>query len=150
MKTLTIKNPWALLICAGLKNVENRTWSTNFRGRILVHTSAKESGTLPQLLNPRQLSAIEDPFNYRIVKQIPTVNSAIIGEVDIIDCIQNSNSIWAEPGGYHWVLANPVLYQHPVFGVKGSLGLWNYAPHLYDGRMANSNATEDKNNTNQL
>ncbi len=31
MKALSIKNPWGYLIATGLKNVENRSWRTNFR-----------------------------------------------------------------------------------------------------------------------
>jgi hypothetical protein len=41
MKTLTIKQPWASLIVEGLKDIENRTWATKFRGRVLVHAAAK-------------------------------------------------------------------------------------------------------------
>lgn len=41
MKAITIKQPWASLIVVGIKDVENRTWKTNFRGRVLIHASAK-------------------------------------------------------------------------------------------------------------
>ena len=39
MKVITIKQPWASLIVSGLKNIENRTWKTNFRGRVLIHAA---------------------------------------------------------------------------------------------------------------
>lgn len=39
MKTLSVKQPNATLICAGVKRVENRTWSTDYRGRLLIHAS---------------------------------------------------------------------------------------------------------------
>lgn len=42
MKVLTVKNPFGYLICYGIKDVENRTWNTKYRGTILIHTSAKE------------------------------------------------------------------------------------------------------------
>lgn len=41
MRSLTIKQPWASLIVEGIKDIENRTWKTHFRGRIYVHASAK-------------------------------------------------------------------------------------------------------------
>jgi hypothetical protein len=53
-------------------------------------------------------------------------NSAIIGEVELIDCIQNSNSIWAESGQWHWVLSNQKSYSTPILNVKGSLSIWKY------------------------
>jgi len=41
MKCITIKQPWASLICEGIKNVENRTWKTKVRGRVLIHASSQ-------------------------------------------------------------------------------------------------------------
>ena len=34
---LSIRQPWAWLIVNGHKDIENRDWPTNFRGRLLVH-----------------------------------------------------------------------------------------------------------------
>jgi hypothetical protein len=34
---LSIRQPYAWLIVHGIKPVENRTWSTKFRGRVLIH-----------------------------------------------------------------------------------------------------------------
>lgn len=39
MKALSIKNPISYLVCAGVKDVENRSWPTNHRGRLLIHSS---------------------------------------------------------------------------------------------------------------
>jgi len=36
---LSIKQPWAWLIAAGHKDIENRTWRTNFRGQFCIHAS---------------------------------------------------------------------------------------------------------------
>lgn len=41
MKALTIKQPWASLIMECGKDVENRSWSTSFRGRVAIHSSKK-------------------------------------------------------------------------------------------------------------
>lgn len=42
MKALSIKQPYATLIAKGIKDVENRTWKTNFRGKIYIHSSKQE------------------------------------------------------------------------------------------------------------
>ena len=34
---LSIRQPWAWLIVNGYKDIENRTWSTRFRGKVLIH-----------------------------------------------------------------------------------------------------------------
>lgn len=82
-------------------------------------------------------------------------NSAIIGEVDIIDCVINHESIWADKTQtiytkpsikdknlrgynealkiykenkpiYNWVLANPILYDKPILNVKVKLSFWEF------------------------
>jgi len=65
----------------------------------------------------------------------------IIGKVDIVDCVINHPSIWAEKSIpqhsgffdvsrnkpiYNWVLENPVLFPEPILGVKGKLSFWDY------------------------
>lgn len=37
---LSIKQPWAWLICHGFKDVENRSWATRYRGTLLIHAGA--------------------------------------------------------------------------------------------------------------
>ena len=41
MKTLSIRQPYATLVCAGVKRVENRSWTTDYRGRLLIHASGE-------------------------------------------------------------------------------------------------------------
>lgn len=36
---ISIRNPLSYLVCAGIKDVENRTWKTEHRGRLFIHSS---------------------------------------------------------------------------------------------------------------
>jgi hypothetical protein len=45
MKIISIKQPWASLIVHGLKDVENRTWPTRYRGPLLIHASQRADDT---------------------------------------------------------------------------------------------------------
>lgn len=95
MKALSIKQPWASLIAHGIKDIENRTWKVNFRGKIFIHASAKEAGSVLDLLNNDQSKKWNDYLN--TLNTIPDKPvSAIIGEVEIIDCVIDHDSIWAE------------------------------------------------------
>jgi ASCH domain len=38
-KVISIRQPWAWLIVNGYKCVENRTWSTSYRGPIFIHAA---------------------------------------------------------------------------------------------------------------
>lgn len=51
---------------------------------------------------------------------------AITGSVEIIDCVVNHPSIWAEERVYNWVLANPIIFESPIENVKGKLSFWEY------------------------
>lgn len=141
MKALSIKQPWASLIAHGIKDIENRTWKTNFRGRIFIHASGKFAWRSSEgILSEEQVKAAKN-----LSGEIPI--SAIIGEVDIIDCVINHPSIWAEKTEgvmvgnrfyidksikkqtYNWVLANAVLYDKPILEVKGKLSFWETDYH---------------------
>ncbi len=37
LRALSIRRPWANLILAGHKTVENRSWTTEHRGLLLIH-----------------------------------------------------------------------------------------------------------------
>jgi hypothetical protein len=116
MKVLTVKNPWAYLIlyssAFGHKDVENRTWETKYRGPLLIHCSKSLDANFPQ-----------EELPYGVNWQ--DFNGRIIGRVNLVDCVRNSKSLWAEKGMWHWVLRNPVPLKNPV-PARGSLGLWNY------------------------
>ncbi|KUF38990.1 hypothetical protein AS361_03845 [Myroides marinus] len=118
-KALSVKQPWAELICLGIKDVENRTWKTKFRGRVYIHAPAKKDTT--SRLTTEQINAIDH------VEETYLRLSAIIGEVTIIDCVQNHKSIWADKGEgiWHWVLKDAVFYDKPILNVNGRLGIWN-------------------------
>jgi hypothetical protein len=54
MKALSIMQPWAWLIVNGLKDIENRKWSTDFRGEFLVHAGKTyDEGAHIALRQPR-------------------------------------------------------------------------------------------------
>lgn len=37
MKVITVKQPFASLIAAGIKEYEFRTWKSKYRGKLLIH-----------------------------------------------------------------------------------------------------------------
>ena len=41
VKCLSVKNPLSYLICAGIKDVENRSWQTKYRGTVYIHSSGR-------------------------------------------------------------------------------------------------------------
>lgn len=131
MKAITVKQPWASLIVHGIKDIENRTWPCPKRyigKRVLIHASSFPV----KMVNPNNIFSKQqwDSLSMGLQREIicgynePT--SAIIGSVEIVDCVQNHPSIWAEKGVYNWVLANSITYNEPIENVKGKLSFWDY------------------------
>ena len=130
MKTLSVKNPFAFLICVGVKDVENRTWKTNYRGKILIHVPSRnyDPADISELLSLKQIYNLAGkgikPEQHELCSKKRA--SCIIGTAVLKDCVQDSNSLWAERDCWHWIMENPMLFDKPIENVKGKLGLWDY------------------------
>ena len=120
MKCLVIRQPWAWAIVEGYKPIENRTWSTKYRGPLaIIAGSSKLSlkrGT---------------EFLHRLDIQPPAdlTYGAIIGVVDLVDVVPASKARgpFAE-GPWCWMLGNPRQIRPIPF--KGRLGLFDLPPAL--------------------
>ena len=149
MKAISIKQPWAYLISAGIKDIENRTWKCpeKYIGkRVLIHASAKHANSDSRFnyayaldSNQRDQAAFNTPNKRFIIQNACSTTSAIIGSVEIVDCVVNHTSVWAEKGVYNWVLANPILFDKPIINVKGKLGFWDYEFSEDDYECTNDN-----------
>jgi hypothetical protein len=113
-KALTIRQPYASLIIAGVKDVENRTWMTSHRGPLVIH-----AGRNVDRRGPQAAQAWEAVENLGL--DVPT--GVVLGVVELIDVIEGVNSVWAIPNHWHWVLGHPRPLAHPL-PMPGRLGLW--------------------------
>ncbi len=149
-KVLSVKQPWAYLICSGIKDIENRTWKCpqKYIGqRVLIHASGAKAQFHFSNAHYEKFRELNEKFrelNMRRWYDNDFYKSAIIGSVEIVDCVINHSSIWAERAKkdpwyeyihskrqetrqvYNWVLANPILFEKPIFGVNGKLGFWEF------------------------
>ena len=124
---LSIRQPWAWLILNAGKDVENRDWSTIYRGPVLIHASktmTKADYESCQLF----LSAIAgeicfDPgLAFPTFEELRAQTGGIVGQVDITDCVNESKSPWF-CGEFGFVLANPKPL--PLTPYKGMLKFFN-------------------------
>ena len=110
---LTIRQPWASASFYTGKDVENRTWSTEYRGRLWIHAArATERREAGRWAEERGLAVPEEPLP----------RGVIIGHVELVDIIRDSDSPWALPDQYHWILRRLMLLARPVEW-QGRLGL---------------------------
>ena len=131
MKTLSIQQPWASLICAGIKDVENRTWkAAKVPGRILIHASSKKVtknffAGIPEYL----VSFINNEISFGNFPELDTLpTGAIIGYVTVTAFEDGEvDSIWSDgPGVIKWKLEDAWMFDEPILNVKGKLNLFDY------------------------
>ena len=108
MKALSIRQPWANLIADGQKTIETRTWTTRYRGMILLCSSRR-----PNIAPAGCCVAVA-----RLVDCRP------MGWAD-----QQAAGCGLYDGAYAWVLED-VRPVQPV-SVKGALGIFD-APLALD------------------
>lgn len=100
MLCLSVRHPFAHAIFKLGKDVENRSWYCNHRGRIGIH--------VPRAVNHDACTLLRVPLR----PSHPL--GAVIGTVEIYDCVDNSESEWAARGTWHFLLRNPVLLPKPI------------------------------------
>jgi hypothetical protein len=111
MKIISIRQPWAALIVSGLKDVENRTWPTRYRGPILIHASQR----------PDDISREDIERRFGVSSPLWQPLGGVVGIADLVDCVRTHDSKWYAQGHYAFVLAN--ARPLPFVRWKGALSL---------------------------
>lgn len=131
MRVLTVRQPWASAIIHGntrvpAKDVENRTRNIAgaYRGPVAIHAAVAYDE--PAFHTPTGVLA--DWFDWVGDPLMDETRGHIIGVVDLVDVTpatdmtQAAKSPWAEPNGWHLLLANPRALAEPILHT-GGLGL---------------------------
>jgi hypothetical protein len=120
----SLRPAWAWAVVFGGKDVENRPSPTRQRGRVLIHASSYHGS-----LREEQDLRLEVSFLTGIAQSdlpIRFARNAILGSVEIVDCVQGAVSKWAVPGQTHWLLRDPRRLATPVLDVPGKEQLWRW------------------------
>lgn len=115
---LSIRQPWAGRIVSGRKDVENRTWTTTYRGPVLIHAG-------------KQPDREEDgPYGEL---------GGIVGVAELVDVVTESASPWfSGPFGFVLRNARPL----PFTPCRGALGF--FLPRGLDGAPLLQHLQEDR------
>jgi hypothetical protein len=126
---ISVKQPWASLLVAGVKTVEVRTWSARRRGRVLIH-----AGKTPDA-RPEGWALVTTPE----LTELARLRGGIIGVGELIECVRYENAEafaaaveehrndpdWFRRDGlFGFVFQNlhPIAY-HPYPGQTGFFGV---------------------------
>lgn len=131
MKALTIDALWAWAILAGHKRIENRSWTTPFRGRLAIHAgkNASRDGDAFRLFDRLEIT----PPDAELLQDL---RGRLLGTVELFDVLaydsQAAGGAAAElardpfaTGPWCWRLRHPVWLQEPIQHA-GQLRIWEW------------------------
>jgi len=118
----SVRQPWANAILCGAKDIENKTTRTHFRGTILLHASASLAD---RDVITAHIAALREVKALGPTEEYLPVRGALIGTVDIVDCVESSDSEWFS-GPFGRVLRNPREFKRPI-PYKGAVGTFYLA-----------------------
>lgn len=116
---LSIRQPWAWLIVHNLKDIENRGWSTQFRGVFYVHAG--------KTFDDVGYKWVLSKFDIGLPSQSEFDRGGIVGRAEIVACVEHYDSVWFE-GPYGFVLKNgePLDF----LPLSGRLGFFDVSEHV--------------------
>ncbi|XP_072258314.1 activating signal cointegrator 1 [Pyxicephalus adspersus] len=133
---LSMHQPWASLLVAGIKRVEGRTWYSAHRGRLWIAAAAKRP-------SPQEISELEASYRVLLNKAIdfpkdyPT--SCLLGCVEVVDCLSQEqfHEQYADLGEesaspFVFICTNPqeLLIKFPI---KGQHKIWKLDSKIHQG-----------------
>ena len=135
MYALTLWQPWATLLVAGIKQVETRSWSAQPKlklpSKILIHASVRpikkeEIGPIHEALPPDiclKTRSLKYPLG-SVIGSVTVVSSTCMDEdsFDELSEVEEALGLW-QPGRWAWGCTNAVMFNEPI-KCKGRQGFW--------------------------
>ncbi|XP_053318517.1 activating signal cointegrator 1 [Spea bombifrons] len=133
---LSMHQPWASLLVAGIKRVEGRTWYSAHRGRLWIAAAAKRPST-------QEISEIEASYRVLLDKDVafpkdyPT--GCLLGCVEVVDCLpleqfkeQYSSLSQESASPFVFICTNPQEL-FVKFPMKGQHKIWKLDSKIHQG-----------------
>lgn len=145
MKAVSLHQPAATLVAAGVKRFETRSWPTTYKGPLAIHAS-KNAAVLDAIFGQAT------PPEYRAIKRLMASVGlrsreifplgVVVCTVDLVCCWQTDFTgghklvtdterivgDWS-PGRFAWGLARPTRFDPPI-PAAGEQGLWQWEPPI--------------------
>jgi len=118
LPALSVRPPWAQCLMGRWKPCENRTWTTRYRGWLLLHAGRTYDPAGREFALRLSVPgwALDDPaYGYLGVINLVGVHAST-------DCSGGCGA-WGAAGQYHWVMRDPRPFPQPIPG-RGLLALY--------------------------
>ncbi len=128
MKGLWLTKPWATLVARGHKQIETRSWSTPYRGELLIHAAR---------VYPLDCRRFADEEHAAGMLPVIVPRGVVVGVARLVDVrrtedlvapastLSMQEQIYGDygPGRFGWVFTDVRALRQPI-PCKGALGLW--------------------------
>jgi hypothetical protein len=148
MKALTLTQPWATLVAIGMKQIETRSWTINYRGPLAIHAAkgfpkyARDICNSSIFADALETHGIGHPKDLPLGAIIATCELVHIKQMDEVIVFPGCKSYayngheWLfskeekafgeySVGRYMWLLENIIALPSPI-PAKGALSLWEW------------------------
>lgn len=135
MRALTVWQPFATLLAERHKRIETRSWSTNVRGAVAIHSAKKPFKEVKSLIHPKSITVISNLLYPFSLDRLPT--GYVLGAGNLVDCkrIDEAFLETLNPtelllgdytiGRYAWIFENVKHFKTPILA-KGAQGFWDW------------------------
>jgi hypothetical protein len=123
---LSIQQPWTWLIVNGHKDIENRDWTTSYRGPLLIHAGKRVDESSFDADGRLFTDYWRSRYGDELVAGMPQQRQeyetgGIVGIATVVDVVIRSESPWFF-GKHGWVLKDARTL--PFVPYRGQLGLF--------------------------
>jgi hypothetical protein len=160
MKAITMTQPWATLLAVGANRIETRSWPTNYRGPLAIHTAMAFPKYAVELCRQQPYAGALAAAGYHSAADLPRGQIISVGVLDdLLRCdesteksvIQQSEDGLLPPhevafgdfsaGRFGFVLSGMRVLPSPI-PARGMLGLWTVPPATEDQIMTQLGALQ--------
>jgi activating signal cointegrator 1 len=137
MNAISLLQPWASAIAAGIKTVETRSWGTSVRGPLAIHASKTMKQDQRHFVLRQPQEDLIFLSNIGIMDSYDLPLGAVVATCELVDVVQftrenvehftDREKRWGnfEYGRFGLILSNVKRLEKPI-PAKGMLGIWNW------------------------
>lgn len=151
MRGFSLTQPWATLVALGAKKIETRSWSTSYRGEILIHAAKGFPREVQEMCADEPFLAVLKAAGFTNTKELPRGVIVAVARLVAVKRTEEIRCVASEqeqafgdysPNRYGWLLADVRALKTPVPAAHvdrdgstkpgGALGLWSVPQVLID------------------
>ncbi len=125
MRALSLTQPWATALIVGVKQIETRSWSTPYRGRIAIHAAKGFPEWAKAFASTEHtIGRLPGRFPRGVIVGVATIQDVCRTE-ELRGSLSALERLYGDYGAgrWGWVLTDIRALPEPI-ACKGALGLW--------------------------